>query len=142
MRISDWSSDVCSSDLGALPVVLGDEGRVLRLVGDGGRIEQDLRAHQRHGARALRKPLVPADGGAQRAVARVPHPKAGVAGIEVVFFLVARPVGNVRLAIDAEPAAVGVDHRQRSEEHTSELHSLRSISYDVLTLKKKNQKII
>src|SRR3546814_2883454 len=79
-----------------------DEGRVLRLVGDGGRIEQDLRAHQRHGARALRKPLVPADGGAQRAVARVPHPKAGVAGIEVVFFLVARPVGNVRLAIDAE----------------------------------------
>src|SRR3546814_10312121 len=69
LRISDWSSDVCSSEL--------------------------------------------ADGGAQRAVARVPHPKAGVAGIEVVFFLVARPVGNVRLAIDAEPAAVGVDHRQR-----------------------------
>src|SRR3546814_4977915 len=115
-----------------------DEGRVLRLVGDGGRIEQDLRAHQRHGARALRKPLVPAVGGAQRAVARVPHPKAGVAGLEVVFFLVVRPVGNVRLAIVDEPAAVGVDHRQRivvrvvrSEEHTSELQSIMSISYAV-----------
>src|SRR3546814_2397495 len=38
---------------------------------------------------------------------------------------------------DIDPRTIG---RQRSEEHTSELHSLMRISYAVFCLKKKNKK--
>src|SRR5687767_1951525 len=54
----------------ALPVMAGIERRVLRLRADRGREQEDLGALQRHRARGLREPLVPADGDAGRAVAR------------------------------------------------------------------------
>src|SRR3546814_19557758 len=82
MRISDWSSDVCSSDLGRWK-------------------EQHFRAHQRHDARSFRIPLVPAYADANRSVAGFPHLEAAIAGAEIVFFFIAWPVGNMTFAIDA-----------------------------------------
>src|SRR3546814_8762948 len=55
--------------------------------------------------------------------------------------------GARKLFMVERDAAVGVEHRHqrlvetRSEEHTSELQSLMSISYAVFCLKKKQQKI-
>src|SRR5512143_3720689 len=42
---------------------------------------------------------------------RLPRLEAGVARAEVVFLLIARPVGDVALAIDAENLAAGIRHR-------------------------------
>src|SRR3546814_1350348 len=129
MRISDWSSDVCSSDLddlGALVGVVhgdtvaqraqaaGDEG------GEGGIAALAFEVADHHvGARGAG--AVGGDGGADRlhgmhvempdrAVARVP-------GVERLLQLL--PIG-------------------RSEEHTSELQSLMRSSYAVFCLKKNN----
>jgi len=51
--------------------------------------------------------------GTDAAVAGIENAKAGVAGTEIELLLVARAVRDVRLAIDAEPPPIGVDHRQR-----------------------------
>src|SRR3546814_6284964 len=124
MRISDWSSDVCSSDLIARCVrlgpellhqrriiAIGDEADVLA-VGLGGdpqaQFGRDL-AHPRLGQRAERE-------------AQEIELRGG--GREQEIALVARRIDR----------AV-----QRSEEHTSELQSLMRISYAVFCLKKKNK---
>ena len=65
------------------PMLHGIEVRPSRLGADRGRVEQELRAHQRHGARRLREPLVPADADADRPEARRPDAKAGIARAEV-----------------------------------------------------------
>src|SRR3546814_3866007 len=91
----------------------------------------------------LFRSLVPADADADPGAEDVPDLEAGVAGAEIIFFLIAGTVGNMALAIGAHDAAVGADHRERvvimrrSEEHTSELQSLMRISYAVFCLKKK-----
>src|SRR3546814_6560206 len=116
MRISDWSSDVCSSDLLDKLAQNVDDLAVEKVEGIadgeqpnhppcgasiGGRTERCLR-FDRHAA--------------HRAGDRAPdHRRSPRAG-------------------PAAPAAA----RKRSEEHTSELQSLMSISYAVLCLKKKN----
>src|SRR3546814_9152727 len=120
MRISDWSSDVCSSDLGlsarayqtfdhpagarntlpALPEVetLIDATQDPRCL--------DFARHERnHGA-------------------DLSHNTLG--GREPILL-------PIRLRINLDPAC-----RIRSEEHTSELQSLMRISYDVFCLKNKN----
>src|SRR3546814_9794852 len=120
MRISDWSSDVCSSDL--------MEGRE-RVVGD-------LRACGRHR-------------GKQRRLAGVRHAEQAdirhQRQLHAQFADVARrALGRfVRCAVDrrlevriAEAAMAAL---RRSEEHTSELQSLMRISYAVFCLKKKKQ---
>src|SRR3546814_10882903 len=112
MRISDWSSDVCSSDLakpgGAGRAVGAQQGRRLR-PGDHHAAEQ----HQlRQRAGELRK------------IFRQP------ASVEVER-LQRTPAGRrARMVL----AVVG---RLRSEEHTSELKSLMRISYAVFCLKQK-----
>nr|GFD11177.1 hypothetical protein [Tanacetum cinerariifolium] len=58
--------------LHALPVIARADGLVVRLAADGGRVEQNLGTEQRHAARRLRKPLVPADAHADFRVTRVP----------------------------------------------------------------------
>src|SRR5439155_16389482 len=97
----------------ALPVVAAVDRGVLRLGADRRRIEQQLGALQRHRAGAFREPLVPADADAEPAIGGAQGAKAGIAGIEVAFPLMALAVGNVRLAIEPELPAVGVDHHQR-----------------------------
>src|SRR4029077_12523501 len=62
---------------------------------DRGRIEQNFRADQGHGARAFGEPLVPTDADAEGAEARLPDLEAGVAGREVELLLITRTVGNV-----------------------------------------------
>src|SRR6202043_2418296 len=73
-----------------------------------GREQEQLRPHERHDARALGKPLVPANADAEPRKMRVPHSESRVARGEIVLFLVARPIGDVRLAVHAEVGAVGV----------------------------------
>src|SRR3546814_2426800 len=112
MRISDWSSDVCSSDLShpdegdGDAVDRGGDGAVDRRVAAGaverfaGERRHQFGAAEPGGARLV---LAPCEDGA-------PDAAAGESGIG----------------------------EHRSEEHTSELQSLMRISYAVFCLKKKN----
>src|SRR3546814_4276542 len=119
MRISDWSSDVCSSDLQAL----------LRR-----RAEDTPRRQREVGIAAL---LGTADAAAELVklrqaehVGTVDH--HGVGGRDVEARL-----DDVGRQQDVVLAVVEVGHHRRSEEHTSELQSLMRISYAVFCLKKK-----
>src|SRR3546814_5855864 len=113
MRISDWSSDVCSSDLRRrlLNKPLGDRvGRTIDL-----EIETDFRPNRRserlHGISGLAAEIVALE---ESRADRMEQ-------CALAFFVVA---GDHR-------------HAFRSEEHTSELQSLMRISYAVFCLKKK-----
>src|SRR3546814_2751682 len=119
MRISDWSSAVCSSDLpkGDDSLRLGFGGPEHFLLSKPPR----LRPLSRH--RLLDLPAdLPA--GALEAV------RAGNARCQVVE-------GDRALRIDDRNAQAPEDLAVRSEEHTSELQSLMRISYAVFCLKKK-----
>src|SRR3546814_8301309 len=112
MRISDWSSDVCSSDLERLPGHLfRDDER--EIATDGRELRQ--RPCARHGAFAQRHEI---DFERDHRMAQVQRT------------LQAR----MQLADPTNRDAVA-----RSEEHTSELQSLMRISYAVFCLKKKNK---
>src|SRR3546814_5978196 len=120
MRISDWSSDVCSSDLHAERYrqdgrqADGDDCKRQR--------ETDALAHQ------------------------FPHRNPiGIAGAEIADGEAAEP-GEVARCRRLVEAHLGPERRQgvrpcvypqheRSEEHTSELQSLMRISYAVFCLK-------
>src|SRR3546814_8911332 len=113
MRISDWSSDVCSSDL---------NGRFLA---------DCVAARETPDGGAKRPGIVP--GVAGQSGFRVRYcpslrASAGPAHERRQRSLAATPASN----LDARNAACG-----RSEEHTSELQSLMRISYAVFCLKKK-----
>src|SRR3546814_10476807 len=123
VRISDWSSDVCSSDLEQAPCkqpVLGCLGYVAparqRPLGD---FEEALSGYAAYAPPSQRRVWgrwAEQDINGQIAQASHPHPQAvfGVPG-------------------DSEHDGVDV----RSEEHTSELQSLMRTSYAVFCLKKK-----
>ena len=98
---------------GPAPARGGVETAVMGLRPDGGGVEQHLRAHQRHGARRFRKPLVPANAHADAAERGIPDLEAGIAGAEIVLLLIARPVGDMALAVDAQRLAARVQHDQR-----------------------------
>src|SRR3546814_9737513 len=113
MRISDWSSDVCSSDL-------SQKLEVCRLCPKGNR------------AGATRCHIA---GDRQGAGALVSY-SGRIAGGDRPVAVGAVPVTNIddRIGILAGLLKVDgtVDHgRRRSEEHTSELQSLMRISYAV-----------
>src|SRR3546814_2957161 len=114
MRISDWSSDVCSSDL---PVRQPEHGRCL------------LR-----GAQGTR-PASAADPPREVRFVQVVTARAGIAAL--VGDARAPPnschIRHGAASCHPEPSAV------RSEEHTSELQSLMRISYAVFCVKKKTQ---
>src|SRR3546814_9117802 len=121
MRISDWSSDVCSSDL-------LDRAARRRMVERVAHLFPRHRAKLR-GAKAVRSVHQPADRHFAHAVVKA-HPH--IAGIERDRASPAVP-GGVEAAVEAK-AERG---ERRSEEHTSELQSLMRISYAVFCLKKK-----
>src|SRR3546814_1693609 len=131
MRISDWSSDVCSSDLKAAHqrVVLSRSAaqrvrqRGVDLGKQGGRwgITADFRAHR-----------------LQQSFSRLPHlPGQAVGGMAQVRDICPRaqpakqPHTFIRFAGGLQPC-------RRSEEHTYELQSLMRHAYAVFCLKKKN----
>src|SRR3546814_4193339 len=120
MRISDWSSDVCSSDLARRRnarmqrIAADDRGRGVAPFGQPVAVDQHFAG------------LEP-----QR-LDRASHREEGrLQDVDPVDLL------DARLA-DA-PAAARLDQglQFRSEEHTSELQSLMRISYAVFCLKKK-----
>src|SRR3546814_4572234 len=107
MRISDWSSDVCSSDLArALPD---------RIENDAVNLFQSSRVDQRTDSDPFRH---------ARPNAQFLHYRCKLPG-----------EGVVNAILYEDP--IGTHARLRSEEHTSELQSLMRISYAVYVLKKK-----
>src|SRR3546814_2938506 len=123
MRISDWSSDVCSSDLRA--EIRGAERRRPRRLGQA---DEEARSQGRPHRRT-----------------RHPAHQEPEAARRVLEHLVRRRLyrrgpaaGRTRLGhpreLDAEERE---EAQERSEEHTSELQSLMRISYAVFCLKKK-----
>src|SRR3546814_7639438 len=124
MRISDWSSDVCSSDLAAAEVdahhivpVVEAHPREGAVAGDAGIIHHDVDRSDLFG-----HPRAAVEAGLM--VADVPFigADAGAVGEGLRLFVVAGIVGD-----DGDALAL------RSEEHTSELQSLMRISYDVFS---------
>src|SRR3546814_9307280 len=113
MRISDWSSDVCSSDL---------------------TVSTRLPAPSKARHEASRSMLsVPPLSFAKKPLASTmsqPTPSA-------IFERPLPPACLVRLTVAFLVSEIVTT---RSEEHTSELQSLMRKSYDVFCLKKKNQK--
>src|SRR3546814_3314053 len=130
MRISDWSSDVCSSDLVVRQLIVGVERDVMGLavhaVDDqiapvAQLVGQPLRGHAADDGSAV--------------VARLEHRQLArlaahgpLYGADDVATLAQRAQSLFRVGMDGP----------RSEEHTSELQSLMRLSYAVLCLKKKN----
>src|SRR3546814_1553087 len=109
MRISDWSSDVCSSDL-HVEVLAG-----LQRHGDAGH-EPDLPA--------------PQAGAVHHRVRR----NAAVLGLDAGDATIGLGDAGDLAVLDDGDAVL-----PRSEEHTSELQSLMRISYAVFCLKKKKK---
>src|SRR3546814_5541933 len=108
LRISDWSSDVCSSDLSRTPRDLGchDPGRSPAV----GRARTNRRLNGRRHHPQLRSPASSAD----------------------------RFLQAPTFSACTRSGSAGSRKRSRSEEHTSELQSLMRISYAVFCLKKKH----
>src|SRR3546814_6609671 len=124
MRISDWSSDVCSSDL---DLIFNQTGSLARIV----------RTNDHLDIREVRQGI---DGCG-------PHrPEAGERNHDRSQHD-EQPVGDRAFddPVDHCPLACLISLMRallssRSEEHTSELQSLMRISYAVFCLKKKNKR--
>src|SRR3546814_2310619 len=112
MRISDWSSDVCSSDL------LRDQVQIALTIGGPEIVQQRATLVDEH----------------QQAAARMVVLRVGLEMLGEV----ADALGEDRhLHLGRTGVALGA--AMRSEEHTSELQSLMRISYAVFCLKKQTQ---
>src|SRR3546814_3822539 len=128
MRISDWSSDVCSSDL----------LRRRNEVGVALLFDADL------AAQCGVVQVVFVDGDIGRAVIVMLDHAADVKRQHLPFALPPTAAGHrvpavaLQLGSGAEQTGVVGHVEHRSEEHTSELQSLMRISYAVFCLKKKN----
>jgi len=107
---------------GALSVQARVISRVLRLSADCGGVEDELGALERHDARCLGEPLVPADGHAdphllsELRYGDIPDGESRIARSEIELFLIAWSVWNVALAVEAEKGAVAVDDDEGVEE--------------------------
>src|SRR3546814_3937191 len=156
MRISDWSSDVCSSDLGVAGRFFGmtfQEADAFNAIHGNQFIADLMPKHPIYTA------MLPESA---RAVIGMPHPngraamrmleKEGFQQGDYVDIFDGGPTmvvqtDQVRSLSDAEDVQLAGAHREkgekvlvasgRSEEHTSELQSLMRISYAVFCLKKK-----
>src|SRR3546814_9824049 len=120
MRISDWSSDVCSSDLHRRRL------RALQVHGHGQARDPDVGA--------AFEPFVVADAGEALAAPGVAPGVLQPEAVAVVGDDGECVVAHRRLLFPGDAAA---GRRVRSEEHTSDIQSLMRISYAVFCLKKK-----
>src|SRR3546814_4667953 len=131
MRISDWSSDVCSSDLPLARLPRDDPWTRHRLAA---RFD---RAGPSSHASLWSRPLAAPAGRPRVARTRRKHSRRdGVARDRAVP---APHHGRASPPVAARQARAPA--HDRSEEHTSELQSLMRNSYAVFCLKKKKQKI-
>src|SRR3546814_7989321 len=117
MRISDWSSDVCSSDLEEVQRPLDPKPLLVPEAAHG----RARRQPQRHFGQQIAQVI-----GTARPLHRAPAPVPDRAKAHA-------DAGAARYRPD--------DPRERSEEHTSELQSLMRISYAVFCLKKQIKQI-
>src|SRR3546814_10594888 len=110
MRISDWSSDVCSSDLGEDLAGQAQTGT--------GKSAAFLLATMNH---------------------LLTHPRAEGDDPNQPRAFILAPTRELAVQIHNDAMGLGAQSglRMRSEEHTSELQSLMRISYAVFCLKKK-----
>src|SRR3546814_4174485 len=115
MRISDWSSDVCSSDL-AQPATPGRR--------PGAAVQAGAKGPWRQHPAPARRPAAPAG-----------HPRTAVAGPHVAGQRPGAGAGALPRAEVAADHGLNAPHRRRRakapdrpEEHTSELPSLMRIS--------------
>src|SRR3546814_3532225 len=118
MRISDWSSDVCSSDL-AIERAISEHGPRLALIVWPGVQYRSGQAFD------------------LREIARLGHAAGALVGFDC-----AHAAGNLPMQLHDSGAdfAVWCHYKyMRSEEHTSEFQSLMRISYAVFCLKKKKR---
>ena len=88
-------------------------GRVVRVVADGGGVDEQLGPLQGHQPCGLGVPLVPADQHAQPSYAGVDRLKAEVARGEVELLVIAGVVGDVHLAVFAGYGAILLEHDGR-----------------------------
>src|SRR3546814_7503414 len=119
MRISDWSSDVCSSDLLPAP------SKSLCPAGE------DLPRHH------IRRPGSKVEGRSSRYSALTLIAERGFG--ELHDFRIG--IRHIHRHRRLQPIGDIGQRRYRSEEHTSELQSLMSNSYAVFCLKKKSNQI-
>src|SRR3546814_3935999 len=127
MRISDWSSDVCSSDLTTT------RAGAARRRPAGARAEDSSRAV----LTALRRIIRATDLHSKQLSREV-----GLTTPQVVVLQAVRDLGEVttgQLSRRVSLSQGTVTTILRSEEHTSELQSLMRISYAVFCLKKKTK---
>src|SRR3546814_10780339 len=123
MRISDWSSDVCSSDLGGESVEPAQHARL---------VWRDPQARQEVGEDDEAEDEVDGDNEGRRKIRRRRDEEGDGGEIERD-----EAVAELRRAL-ASAAVEAVDRLLqpvRSEEHTSELQSLMRLSYAVFCLK-------
>src|SRR3546814_1442861 len=111
MRISDWSSDVCSSDLHTKDRIAPREAQLGKGIARGDGEQQRKTGRKRRDEDAVEQEAPDAEGAEQQ---------------PVIFEAGARGPQRRR-------------ELRRSEEHTSELKSLMRIAYAVICLKKKNE---
>src|SRR3546814_7733352 len=149
MRISDWSSDVCSSDRPDGAVVYGGDNRTGDGAGDDETIKVDfaklgadvkkvvvavtihegVERRQNFGSvsNAYARVLDDADG---KELARFDLSEDGSANTSLIFVELYRgPQGDIKVKAIGEGWASGLSGLARSEEHTSELQSLMRMSY-------------
>src|SRR3546814_3099027 len=129
MRISDWSSDVCSSDL--------SDGRSSEM----GRQAFISRVNYGYKSKYLVEGTFRIDQSAkfnrESRTGYFPSVSLGWRISEEDFLNTSDLVNELKLRLSY--SETGQDDVGRSEEHTSELQSLMRISYAVFCLKKKNK---
>src|SRR3546814_5225291 len=131
MRISDWSSDVCSSDLVELIKVAVQHaaGRLPVIAGIGGNSTSEAIELSHHAKEV----------GAQAGLSVVPYyNKPTQEGLYQHFKTISEAVDLPAILYNVPGRTVADMSNDRSEAHTSELQSLMRISYDVFCLKKTN----
>src|SRR3546814_274056 len=163
MRIRDWSSDVCSSDLlsdAARPFIKGKDGernqrhrqRLYPVLDDAGRlVGLTTRRDMLNAALAEHTPPDATIGSIMNAAPIIAYPDETLR--ELSYRMADRNVTRLPVVMRGDPAQiVGVvtvvdllkgrliDLQERSEEHTSELQSLMRSWYAVFCLKNKNTK--
>src|SRR3546814_3160565 len=151
MRISDWSSDVCSSDRRAGRGALRRGGRHPDQPGGRRALFPGQPAHEELAVSAVTDTAGPASDGYRsrsRAWRKLKTSHSALAGFAIVAFFVVIALLAPMLPIDDPTAtswsavrkAPSLEHLMgRSEEHTSELQSLMRNSYAVFSLKKKKK---
>src|SRR3546814_9802984 len=123
MRISDWSSDVCSSDLDRQA---GSDRALINRPGD-----QHLRLYRPWLRRSTSSMISLSAPCSLVGVVR----REGIAPSSNICSSAARPRATRLLIVPTATSQISA--ASRSEEHTSELQSLMRTSYAVFCLKKK-----